>query len=105
VKDECQLITIPCPNKGCSASVVKKDLDKHLQQCGYRILNCQWCKQDICYDQKQVRTYNTSLKFTLIFAMQEHENECPCIPVECPNKCLESVPRKLVSIHVVKMLD
>ena len=33
------------------------------------------------------------------FVIQEHENVCSYIPVECPNKCLESVPRKQVSIY------
>ena len=49
------MVEIPCTNKGCSELVQKGNLDKHLQQCGYRILNCQWCKHDICYDQLQVR--------------------------------------------------
>ena len=55
VKDECQMVEISCPNKGCSELVQKGSLDKHLQQCEYRMLNCQWCKKDVRYDQQQVR--------------------------------------------------
>ena len=55
VKDECQMVEMPCPNNGCSELIQKMNLDKHLQQCKYRIVNCQLCKQDIRYDQWQVR--------------------------------------------------
>ena len=57
MKGECRMVEVPCPNsfKGCSELVAKGNLNKHLQQCEYKTMNCQWCKQDICYNQKQVR--------------------------------------------------
>ena len=101
VRAECQMVEVPCPNKGCSKLTQKRNLDKHLQHCSYRILKCQWCKQDIYCDQQQVRKIEDYIRTVLTyFSIQEHENECPYIPVECPNRCLESVPRKEVSIHI-----
>ena len=65
MKEECQMVEVPCPNEGCSEIVVKRNLNKHLQQCEYRAVNCQWCKQDIYYDQRQVR--NAAEHIELIF--------------------------------------
>ena len=94
------MVEVPCPNKGCTELVVKRDLGKHLQQCEYRTMNCQWCKQDIYYNQRQVGNVAEYIAIDLIlnsFTIQEHENECAFIPVECPNKCHESILRKQVS--------
>lgn len=55
MKNDCQKAEVPCPNKGCGKLVAKQNLDKHLQQCGYGMFNCQWCKQNINFDQKKVR--------------------------------------------------
>ena len=63
------MVEVQCPNNGCSKLVIKRNLDKHLEQCDYRMITCQWCKQDIHYYQRKVRNvmyhgYNNILLLT-----------------------------------------
>ena len=58
IKEECQLVTVSCPNEGCSEEIKRSQLDDHLQQCQYRRQSYQWCKEEVPYDQQKVIIYN-----------------------------------------------
>ena len=48
IKDECQMVTVSCPNEGCNESVIKSQLDSHVKNCLYSVnTKAQWNKQDI----------------------------------------------------------
>ena len=48
LKDECQMVTVSCPNEGCSEIIAKSQLDDHVQDCQYPTwsINDQLSKQD-----------------------------------------------------------
>ena len=42
------MVTVSCPNEGCNESVIKSQLDSHVQNCLYSVnTKVQWNKQDI----------------------------------------------------------
>ena len=35
IKDECQMVTVSCPNEGCNEVFIKSQFDDHVQNCQY----------------------------------------------------------------------
>ncbi|XP_065897126.1 TNF receptor-associated factor 3-like isoform X2 [Dysidea avara] len=83
IKEECQLVTVSCPNEGCSEEIKRSQLDDHLQQCQYRRQSYQWCKEEVPYDQQK-----------------EHGAKCNGVPVKCPNGCNNTVSRSETDLHL-----
>jgi len=43
-KKSCEYNKIKCPNGGCQAFVMKKELENHKKNCPYAVFTCQFCK-------------------------------------------------------------
>ena len=45
------MVTVSCPNEGCSKVFIKSQFDDHVQNCQYsqNLNNAQMNNQDICY--------------------------------------------------------
>ena len=49
MKSECQLRVVTCVNRGCSHQCPVSQLDQHLLECGYRLVQCDVCKACISH--------------------------------------------------------
>ena len=49
--DECPLIEVPCPKRRCIASIARRDLSKHREECLFEQVSCKYasigCKEQI----------------------------------------------------------
>jgi len=52
----CQLKAVSCTNQNCEMKVVRKDLTEHLTtMCQWRIVNCNYCKEQQPQCQMEVK--------------------------------------------------
>ena len=81
----CQYESIECVNSGCGIHVQRQFLKNHMDfECQYRDVNC-WH----CY-----------LIDTYFFIEGRHKDECPKLPLPCPNGCeIGVVPRQDLDKH------
>ena len=84
LKTTCPCVLLTCSNK-CGCIVQRSELQSHLtDDCYLRTVSCKFC----------------SLKGTFESIIKVHNNECPMMPVECPNNCnTESLLRKDLPEH------
>ena len=43
----CDFIQVNCPNDGCNDSVTQGSLSAHINNCEYRLVQCQHCEQEV----------------------------------------------------------
>jgi len=67
---QCPFKVVICPNDGCTAQMMRKNITGHEGGCLYRLIPCTFCSE--------------RFKF---FELDEHRELCPCRVVECPNRC------------------
>jgi len=81
----CPLEQVTCPND-CGISLQQQHLTSHVEdECVHRKVNCQYCH----------------LAGEHQFIEGEHKEQCPKLPIDCPNKCdIGSVPRDDVEEHM-----
>ena len=41
---ECDFIKVRCTNFGCETEVLKKDYEKHLEECEHKVIKCEKCE-------------------------------------------------------------
>ena len=83
--DGCQFKEVKCPN-GCKELVQRHYLPKHIKyECSHREIECQYCHS----------------KVKLLFADGRHLEECPKLPLLCPNGCgkVEIILREDMEAH------
>ena len=82
--DGCQFEEVKCSNE-CGKMIQRRYLTSHVEtECPRRQVNCQYCHDTIEYQ----------------FIEGQHKEECPRLPLPCPNKCeVESVPREDMKAH------
>ena len=80
----CQYENVKCTN-GCGEMMQRRHFTCHMKkECSYRMVKCVHCH----YEGKQK------------FIYQEHMQQCPKLPLPCPNKCtVESVCRDNMDKH------
>lgn len=85
VKD-CRFIEMDCP-KGCGTSIQRQKMVWHVEnECGCRIVNCQYCHTTGQYQ----------------FIEGQHRNWCLDYLMSCPNKCFSSkMPRSSIAEHLM----
>lgn len=71
-ENTCLFEVVSCPIDGCPAKVLRKNLQKHKEECDFRQYTCKFC-----YD-----VTDTYLKVS-----REHFPVCSDYTVPCPNKC------------------
>ena len=81
---ECQLEVITCSNE-CGEKLKRRDLTSHVEtKCPRRKVNCQYCHNAIEYQ----------------FIEAQHKEECPRLPLPCPNGCeVDAIPREDLETH------
>ena len=82
--NHCCFEEINCPND-CEVSVQRQNLTKHIEtECVHRKVDCQYC--------------HITEEYQLIEG--EHEEQCPKLPLPCPNKCdIDNIPREEMNGH------
>jgi len=82
--DGCQFEGVKCSNE-CGKMMERQYLTNHVEsECPRRKVNCQYC-----HDRGEHH-----------FIEGQHKEECPKLPLPCPNKCeVESVPREDMEAH------
>ena len=79
----CPLEPVGCSNS-CGKNIQRQHLTNHVNnQCPLRKITCQFC--DITGEYQ--------------FITQQHKNECPKVPLPCPNKCGATILRKNMKTH------
>ena len=82
--DSCQFEEVKCSNE-CGKMIQRQYLTSHVEtECPRRKVNCQYC-----HDTGEHQ-----------FIEGQHKEECPKLPLPCPNKCeAGSVPREDMEAH------
>ena len=82
--DGCQFEVVKCSNE-CGKIIERRYLTNHVEtKCPRRKVNCQYC-----HDTGEHQ-----------FIEGQHKEECPKLPLPCPNKCeVGSVPREDMEAH------
>ena len=79
----CPLEPVSCSN-GCGKNIQQQHLTDHVNnQCLLRKITCQLC--DITGEYQ--------------FIVHQHKDECPKVPLLCPNKCNATILRKNMNTH------
>eukprot|EP01022_Parablepharisma_sp_SALTPOND_P034805 TRINITY_DN9305_c0_g3_i2.p1 TRINITY_DN9305_c0_g3~~TRINITY_DN9305_c0_g3_i2.p1 ORF type:complete len:373 (-),score=15.34 TRINITY_DN9305_c0_g3_i2:47-1066(-) len=81
IKKYCDYTLIQC-DYGCGSKMLRKELPAHLKVCEFAPVPCPSCGISV----QKAR-------------MAEHKQECPCLTVECPNKCGKSIPQGQLKSH------
>ena len=84
VEKYCEFTEITC-ELGCGEKYQRKSAQTHLTDCSFAPVICQACKGGF----RKCK-------------LSEHSLECPAMPVECPNKCAQSVPRSHLKEHLLR---
>ncbi|XP_065920951.1 TNF receptor-associated factor 4-like [Dysidea avara] len=110
-KEQCPKFPVSCPNK-CSDSIPREDIGKHKTSCPLEEVTC----TNNCGTILQRCYLSTHAKIGCLyrkvdckhchvtgqhqFIDSEHKEQCPKLPVPCPNKCeVGKVPRDDVEEH------
>ena len=83
--DGCQFEEVECPNE-CKELIQRQYLGSHVKsKCSHREVECQYCCE----------------KVKLLFADGLHLEECPKLPLPCPNGCekIEMILREDMEAH------
>ena len=82
--DGCQFEGVKCSNE-CGKMIQRRCLTSHVEtECPRRKVNCQYC-----HDTGEHQIIEG-----------QHKEECPKLPLPCPNKCeVGSVPREAIEAH------
>ena len=83
-RGECQLELVSCPNN-CGGKLKRQCLVTHIQtRCICRKVKCRYCHDPVEYQ----------------FIENQHKEECPKLPLLCPNKCkIGAVHREDMEAH------
>lgn len=80
VTKECQLRVITCVNRGCNHQCSVQDLDQHLMECPYQLLQCQVCQavvtqRDMSAHQAVKRCFEQQIKQERVKSARKLSNE------------------------------
>ena len=111
-KEECPKLPLPCPNKCEVGSVPREDIMKHREECPLEVINCSNdCGEKL---KRRLLSIHTETKCPCRkvncqychdtgeyqFIEGQHKEECPKLPLPCPNKCeVGSVPCENMEAH------
>jgi hypothetical protein len=80
---ECPKEMILCPYDRCGVQVLREVISFHNENCAYRRLCCEYCKESVAY-----------------LDLDKHFEICEYLPTTCTNNCGQMVPKKEVVKHV-----
>ena len=111
-KEECPRFPVPCPNKCKVKAVPREDMQKHRGECQLELIGC----SNKCGEKLKRRCLATHIQTRCLcrkvkcqycqypvefkFIESQHKEECPKLPLLCPNKCkVDTVPREDMETH------
>ena len=106
-KEECPKLPLPCPNNCEVESVPREDIEAHRNVCQLEIVSC----LNQCGEQFERQYLTTHMETECsnrivecqhchILQLPQHTEQCPKLPLPCPNKCeVGSVPREDMEAH------
>ena len=80
----CPRERITCSLEGCEQSTPREQMQEHISNCDYRIIQCENCKVE-----------------TPFISLNQHYTTCPKYPVECPQQCNTKVQRENINEHIL----
>ncbi|KAN0023611.1 hypothetical protein ACTFIV_007998 [Dictyostelium citrinum] len=80
---KCRYKFCKCPNKGCGLILRLNSLEQHEDQCEFKLITCKYCKED-----------------TLKNRIDQHNEQCPKVTVECSQGCLMAIERDEMKSHI-----
>ena len=83
IENDCAKEPIKCKNEGCCCKVIREDSEAHEKECEYRTTKCPNCGSEM------------KLK-----ELPAHQDICPKLQLECPNKCGVMLTRETLDIHL-----
>ena len=111
-KEECPSLPLPCPNNCEVGSVPREDMEKHRSHCRLEVINClnncgnwfeRWRLTDHIETECPCRKVNCMYCHDIgecHFIKGQHKEECPKLPLPCPNNCeVVTVPREDIEEH------
>ena len=110
--DKCPKFPLPCPNNCEAYKIPREDIDEHRKVCPLEEITCSnncgaiLLRQHLIdHVQSKCPCRMTDCKYCQIsgeyrFIDGEHKEECPKLPLPCPNKCESiNIPREEVDAH------
>eukprot|EP00731_Ephydatia_muelleri_P024007 Em0016g278a len=79
----CEYGFVDCSN-GCGVTLKRNEIDLHATECPQRQVDCQYCKEKICY-----------------LDLEQHVTRCPCALVKC-GACSAEMERHKLTDHETK---
>ena len=70
IQKNCLKEKVKCSNENCNQILEREKMEKHLKECLYRKIKCDFCKNDI--------------QFNLL---ENHLNDCKKTKIDCPQGC------------------
>ena len=111
-KEECPKFPLPCPNKCEVGNVPREDMEKHRGECQWEIINCSNdCGEKLArrflfsHVENECRRRKVNCQYCHKrgehrFIEGQHKEDCPKLPLPCPNKCeVGNVPREEMEVH------
>ena len=96
-KEKCPKFPLPCPNKCNVGTVVRENMEAHRAECPLELI---WCKCALFFQRQclsehvdkecphsQVSCQYCGIAGERHFISKQHIEECPSVPLLCPNKC------------------
>ena len=102
--DLCPKFPMQCSNSNCTTVVFRKDVDEHRKTCPYEVVDCcngcglEFQRQKLNNHNKKCSHRTVKCQYCHItgkhlFIQGEHKEQCPKLPISCPNKCNARIPR------------
>ena len=97
-KEECPKFPLPCHNKCDINTVPRQNMEAHRAECPLEMIQCE-CNLSLqrqhlskhadieCPRSKVTCQYCNTTGERQFISGQQHEEECPKLPLSCPNKC------------------
>lgn len=83
IQNECENVTIKCPNTGCPESFTRGEAVNHENTCKHKPIACTYCEEKV----PEVK-------------MSQHLETCPKVMLDCPQQCGYLLERKELEAHV-----
>lgn len=80
---ECLKEIISCTNINCQIKIQRENLEKHLNECSYRLVNCKYCEKEVSS-----------------ILMNSHKNDCLNIKILCTQNCNVYIERCNLEQHI-----
>ena len=109
--EQCPKLPLPCPNECSEDRIPRESMEKHRKACPLEPVGCSnGCGKDI---QRQHFTNHVDNQCPLRkitcqlcditgeyqYITHQHKDECPKVPLPCPNKCGATILRKNMKAH------